>query len=156
MSGRVASTPRKIQGGHLIFGLSNGKDTVDCTIYEPAKGFRKVGSALMPQDKLTIFGGVRESPFTINVEKIKIGSLARAEKKVANPMCGKCKKRMKSIGKGQGYRCASCGKKAPETGAEYEPVERAIKPGWYEPPVGSRRHLSKPLKRMRLHSRFAP
>ena len=62
VSGRVASTPGKIKGGHLIFALSNGRTTVDCTIYEPAKGFRKIGSALMPGDRLTLFGGVRERP----------------------------------------------------------------------------------------------
>jgi hypothetical protein len=28
------------------------------------------------------------------------------------------------------------------------PVVRGLEVGWYEPPVGSRRHLSKPLKRM--------
>jgi len=147
--GVVSRAPRKITGGHLIFSLTNGTHTMDCTIYEPAKGFRKVGTALVPGDRLTVYGGVRERPFTINVEKIFIESLTKAEKKVANPMCGKCKKRMKSLGKNQGYRCIGCGKKAPETEAEHAAVERTIKPGWHEPPVGSRRHLSKPLKRVR-------
>jgi tRNA(Ile2)-agmatinylcytidine synthase len=53
---------------------------------------------------------------------------------------------MKSIGKHQGYRC-SCGKKVGEDKAEFKTVKRDLKTGWYEPPVGSRRHLSKPLKR---------
>ncbi len=146
VQGTVASTPNIIPGGHLIFSISNGKKAVDCTIYEPAKNFRRIGEKLRPGDFITVYGGVREEPFTINVEKLFIEKLARVSEKVANPMCKKCKKRMKSVGKGQGYRC-SCGAKAKESQAEFSVVKRELKTGWYEPPVGSRRHLAKPLKR---------
>jgi tRNA(Ile2)-agmatinylcytidine synthase len=91
---------------------------------------------------------VRENPFTLNVEKIKIERLTESRVKTKNPLCRKCGKRMKSIGKGQGYRCSICGEKAKETDAEFKTVKRRINLGWYEPPVGSRRHLAKPLKRM--------
>ncbi len=145
--GKVASVPRIIEGGHLIFRLSNGKKEVDCTIYEPAKGFRRVGEKLRPGDVISVQGGIRKEPFTINVEKLYIETLANVSEKVANPMCKKCKKRMKSIGKDQGYRC-SCGAKARENQAEFSVVKRELKIGWYEPPVGSRRHLAMPLKRL--------
>jgi len=145
--GNVTSAPRTIKGGHLIFSLSNGHNVVDCTIYEPAKSFRRIGEVLVPGDRLLVMGGVREKPFTINVEKVRIQKLANVREKVANPMCPKCSKRMKSIGKDQGYRC-SCGKKVGENEAEFRALRRAASTGWYEPPVGSRRHLSKPLKRM--------
>jgi tRNA(Ile2)-agmatinylcytidine synthase len=145
----VASEPKTIKGGHLIFRLSNGNRAVDCTIYEPAKSFRRVGEILVLGDVLEVIGGVRERPFTINVEKLKIKVLAESRMKTKNPLCKECGKRMKSVGKGQGYRCSICGKKAKETDAEFKTVKREIKLGWHEPPVGSRRHLSKPLKRMK-------
>ena len=145
--GKVASNPRIIEGGHLIFQLTNGRKSVDCTIYEPAKNFRRIGEQLLPGDIISVQGGVREEPFTINVEKLFVEKLASVSEKTANPMCKKCKKRMKSIGKNQGYRCAACGKKASEEKAEFSVVKRELKKGWYEPPVGSRRHLAKPLKR---------
>ncbi len=144
--GKVASIPKMIAGGHLIFQLSNGKKAVDCTIYEPAKNFRRIGEQLLPGDIITVQGGVREEPFTINVEKLYIEKLASITEKTANPMCKKCKKRMKSVGKNQGYRC-SCGAKAKESQAEFSKIKRELKIGWHEPPVGSRRHLAKPLKR---------
>ena len=144
--GKVASIPKIIAGGHLIFQLSNGKKTVDCTIYEPAKNFRRVGEKLRPGDIISVQGGVREEPFTINVEKLFVEKLAKISEKTANPMCNSCKKRMKSVGKDQGYRC-SCGAKAAEGQAEFSMVKRELKIGWYEPPVGSRRHLALPLKR---------
>jgi tRNA(Ile2)-agmatinylcytidine synthase len=145
--GTVKTGPSKIKGGHLIFQLSNGRSAIDCTIYEPAKSFRLVGEKLCPGDRLTVLGGVRERPFTINVEKLRVDELVEVKEKVANPLCRKCNKRMKSAGKGQGYRC-SCGEKAAENEAEFQSLKRDLVTRWYEPPVGSRRHLSKPLKRM--------
>ncbi len=152
VGGTVASMPRALKGGHLIFELKNNRARVDCTIYEPAKGFREVGGALRPGDRITVFGGIREKPFTINVEKLRIEYLVEVMTKTANPMCKKCEKRMKSAGTGQGYRCVKCKTKAPGSKAEFTRVSRGVKLGWYEPPVGSRRHLSKPLKRMRSFS----
>jgi tRNA(Ile2)-agmatinylcytidine synthase len=142
---KVAAMPRMIEGGHLVFPITNGRTTVDCTIYEPAKSFRFVGDKLRPGDIITVLGAVRESPPTINVEKLHVEELAVSMVKMANPLCTKCSKRMKSVGKGQGYKCQKCGAKARD--AEFSPEERALEPGWYEPPVGARRHLSKPLKR---------
>ena len=55
---------------------------------------------------------------------------------------------MKSVGRGQGYRCKRCGTSAEDPVTE--PVTRWVVPGWYEPPTAARRHLSKPLKRMGL------
>jgi tRNA(Ile2)-agmatinylcytidine synthase len=144
--GTVAGMPRVIEGGHLIFPIINGKNTVDCTIYEPAKKFRWVGEQLRPDDAITVQGAVRETPPTINIEKLCIEKIARTSVKVANPLCRKCNKRMKSYGKDQGYRCAKCGAKARD--AEYASEARNLKPGWYEPPAGAMRHLAKPLKRM--------
>lgn len=149
VSGRVASSPRTIKGGHLIFSLAGRKGAIDCTIYEPAKGFRRVGEKLRPGDRIAVQGAVRETPLTINIEKFKVEKLATIKIKSNNPLCHGCGKRMKSLGTDQGYRCARCGKKASKSKAEFTKLKREIKPGWFEPPVGSRRHLAKPLKRMR-------
>jgi len=54
---------------------------------------------------------------------------------------------MKSAGQGQGYRCRRCGTKA--DGKVEVLLPREIKPGFYEVPPCARRHLSKPLVRMR-------
>jgi tRNA(Ile2)-agmatinylcytidine synthase len=55
---------------------------------------------------------------------------------------------MKSAGKGGGYRCRACHTKAGEDSADVVAVDRLLEPGFYEPPVCARRHLSKPLSRM--------
>lgn len=153
-TGTVVSSPRMIEGGHLVFRIGHKppggrRAEIDCTIYEPAKKFRHVGRRLVPGDVITVFGGVREKPFTINVEKLRIDRLSTVRRKISNPACTNCGKRMKSTGAGQGYRCAKCGTRAAEAEAEFKYVERGLAEGsWHEPTTSALRHLSKPLKRM--------
>lgn len=141
--GRVTSPPRNLLGGHVVFQV-NG---MDATAYEPSKQFRRIVWSLMTGDCVRVIGAVRDSPRTLNLEKLGIVSLARVWKKVSNPVCPKCHVRMKSLGRGAGYRCRRCRRTAPVSAARLREIRRLIRPGWYEPPVCSRRHLSKPLKR---------
>lgn len=150
VEGEVKAAPRTIPGGHVIFSLGTRDGEVDCAAYEPSKGFRDIVRQLRPGDRVQVMGELRDAPRTINIEKLNLLSLARAQVKVSNPPCPKCGKRTKSAGRGQGYRCRECGIKGLEASMEDEP--RTIAPGWYEPPVCARRHLSKPLKRMGAQS----
>jgi len=146
VKGTVTNIPKTIEGGHVIFKLQEDGFPIDAAAYEPSKKFRNVVRRLAPGDAIAIYGGVRASPRTINIEKMRIDKLTQLEKKVANPLCKKCKKRMKSVGKGKGYRCLKCGLKSSK--AELKAVKRDLEESLYEPPVCARRHLSKPLKRM--------
>lgn len=147
-SGEVCSLPKTIEGGHVIFTIKNGK-TMDCAAYEPTKEFRALIRKLLPGDKVTVYGGVREKPLTINIEKVRIERLTDSYKKIGNPLCSKCRIRMKSTGKNAGYRCLSCGAKVGEEAVEFRKVQRNIEEGFYEVPVCARRHLAKPLKRFK-------
>jgi tRNA(Ile2)-agmatinylcytidine synthase len=82
------------------------------------------------------------------VEKIRILELVERSKKIRNPRCDECDKSMGSMGAGKGFRCKKCGTRAGPERAEFSPIARNIKIGWYEPPVAARRHLYKPLRRM--------
>lgn len=146
--GTVKREPYTIKGGHVIFSIYDGNE-IECTAYEPTKKFRNIILKLRRGDEIIVYGGVRKEPFTINIEKIKILKLADVYEKVENPFCKNCKKHMKSAGKGKGYRCSICGKRAGENEAKYLKINREISPGFYEVPVIARRHLAKPLKRIR-------
>lgn len=148
VTGEVCREPRTIEGGHVIFSLCDGNE-IECAAYEPTKSFRNLVRRLRKGDRVTVYGGVRDKPRTINIEKIEIHSLTEVYKKKENPICTKCGKHMKSVGKGKGYRCIKCGTTAKEEDATFEKVERGIKPGFYEVDVVARRHLSKPLKRFK-------
>lgn len=148
VTGTVAEVPHTMEGGHVVFPLSDG-DTIDCMAYEPTKQFRDVVRQLRPGDRVTVCGGVRPSPPTINLEKIRVHSLAACHQKRENPVCPACGKHMKSRGRNQGYRCPICSRRADEDEARFERVQRTLQPGWYEVPVAARRHLAKPLHRLR-------
>jgi tRNA(Ile2)-agmatinylcytidine synthase len=148
-TGMVSSKPKTIEGGHVIFSISgrSGRGIIDCAAYEPTKEFRNLVRKLVPADVITVYGGVRKKPLTINIEKMKIEKLAGVYQKVGNPICPKCKKSMKSMGKNAGYRCPKCRTKADKKNVRQRQVKRDIKKGFYEVPVSARRHLAKPLKR---------
>jgi tRNA(Ile2)-agmatinylcytidine synthase len=142
-AGTVSQAPHTLVGGHVVFGLG----AMGVTTYEPARQFRQVVRSLLPGDCVEVIGSVREEPRTLNLEKLRVVRLVPFERKVANPVCPECKVHMKSRGRGAGFRCRRCKRRAEPTEARYQGAPRRITVGWYEPPTGSRRHLSKPLKR---------
>jgi tRNA(Ile2)-agmatinylcytidine synthase len=145
----VAGPPRTMEGGHVIVPISTSKGLLDCAAYEPTKEFRDVVRALRPGDRLRVFGELRAEPRTLNLEKLQVIETVEERRKISNPRCPSCSGPTKSMGSGGGYRCKRCGAKNVLL-ADTEVVTRGIVPGWYEPPVGARRHLSKPLKRTNL------
>jgi len=144
--GKVSKNPCTIEGGHVIFSIKDDVAAIDCAAYEPTKQFREIIRDLTIGDIVEVYGGVRDDPLTVNLEKIRILNLKEEFEKIENPICPSCSKHMKSVGTNQGYRCKKCGTKSDK------PVivkrKRKLKPGFYEVPVCARRHLSKPLKRM--------
>ncbi|MDR2865881.1 MAG: tRNA(Ile)(2)-agmatinylcytidine synthase [Methanomassiliicoccaceae archaeon] len=146
IEGTVSTYARHIRGGHTLLEISTVYGTMTCAAYEPSKEFRMLFDNLAPGDRICVLGELRDMPRTLNVEKMKVISLAERQTKTSNPVCGVCGKRMQSVGKDKGYRCRECRtrSKAPVMRKE----TRWAVPGWYEPPTSARRHLSKPLKRM--------
>ena len=144
--GRVAARARHIEGGHVFIDIETEHGIVTCAAYEPSKEFRHVLDWLDPGDEVEAVGELRESPRTLNLEKIHVVSVVQEYVKVSNPVCPICSRTMKSTGKGDLYKCKKCKTRSREPVTR--PVLRQAVPGWYEPPTSARRHLSKPLKRM--------
>ncbi len=142
--GIVKEPPHIIMGGHVIFSLDDGSGSVECAAYEPTKEFRNIIKELRRGDDLRVYGGIGEKG-TLNLEKIEILDLEKVYQ-TKNPLC-KCGKRMKSAGKGKGYKCIKCGRKLRKGTKNFFELKRNIKKGFYEVPPSARRHLSKPLVR---------
>jgi len=143
VEGRVERFPRILRGGHVVVSLSG----VDVTAYEPSKQFRSVVAALWPGDRIGVIGAIRDEPRTLNLEKLQVLDVVRRVVKIANPTCNACGCRAKSMGRMGLFRCPKCREKFPRFAASFRTIDSGLRRGWYEPPVGSRRHLSKPLKR---------
>ena len=146
VEGSICKEPYTLKGGHVIFTIRDSKGKIDCAAYEPTKEFRNIIRKLCAGDFVEVYGGVREKPLTVNIEKINVKSLVKKVEKVENPVCPKCGKHMKSKGKNQGFKCKKCGTKSDKPVLEEK--KRNLEIGFYEVPVCARRHLSKPLKRM--------
>lgn len=147
VEGTIVTNPQTIKGGHVLFTMMDFSGKIDCAAYEPTKQFREIIRGLIIGDKLEVYGGVRKKPLTINLEKINIKHLKEKKEKIENPICPNCNKHMKSKGTGQGYKCKKCGIKSNQP--IFKNILRNIDIGFYEVPICARRHLSKPLKRMK-------
>jgi tRNA(Ile2)-agmatinylcytidine synthase len=148
--GAVSKNPRLIPVRHVIFSIKDDSAEVDCAAYEPTGGLRKIARELVVGDSVEVYGAVHKptqiKPLTINLEKINI--LALKPKTCAeNPLCPNCGKRLKSMGKNQGYRCERCAGKFPDLKKTQRIVPRALKAGLYVTATRSQRHLTKPLRR---------
>ena len=148
--GVVSENPRLIPVRHVIFSIKDNSAEIDCAAYEPTGGLRKIAGELIVGDSVEVYGAVHKptqtKPLTINLEKIKILSLV-PKTCTENPLCPNCGKRLKSMGKNQGYRCERYGNKFPDLKKTLRLLPRALKAGLYVTATRSQRHLTKPLRR---------
>lgn len=159
--GYVSSKPRRIIGGHTVFSLRDDTGEVDVATYEPTGGFRNVIEQLEPGDLVEVMGIARlhgasgSLRLTINLEKMRIIEI-KPKIIYVNPLCPKCRARMKSAGKGKGFKCFKCGYVDKTISKIIVETPRTISPGFYEPPPRVFKHLMKPLKRMGREKSFFP
>ncbi|MCW3997467.1 MAG: tRNA(Ile)(2)-agmatinylcytidine synthase [Candidatus Bathyarchaeota archaeon] len=153
IKGTVSKNPRIIPLRHVIFSIKDKSGEVDCAAYEPTGLLRKIARMLIVNDKVEVFGAVRQinatKQVTINLEKINI-LLLSPRIRLQNPFCAKCGKRLKSLGKQKGFRCDKCHEKYPNKQKDKIVIKRELKKGLYITSTRSQRHLTKPLRRYGL------
>ncbi len=143
LTGIITVAPWTIEGGHVFFKIGRSQHILLCAAFEPTKQFRAVVRKLCEGDLVMIQGSFVED--CIHLEKLRIIELQDQFRDV-NPIC--CNKRMKSRGKGKGFKCTKC-KTIKRESDPKEPIYRDIVSGTYEVAPSARRHLTKPLIRNR-------
>ena len=153
VKGVVSQNPRIIPLRHVIFSIKDESGEVDCAAYEPTGALRKVAVKLAVGDSIEASGAVRKlsqgKPLTVNLEKIRVFALA-PKVNYHNPLCPKCSRRLKSMGKNQGFRCENCGSRFVGLGKAAVAMNRELQAGLYVTSTRSQRHLTKPLRRYGL------
>ena len=148
--GIVSQNPRVVPLRHVIFSIKDDSAEVDCAAYEPTGDLRKIAREIVVGDSVEVYGAVHKAiatkPLTINLEKINIMKLV-PQVIYENPLCLNCGKRLKSMGKNQGFRCEKCGVKYADLKKKPLALSRAIEEGLYFTSTRSQRHLTKPLRR---------
>jgi len=156
IEGKVASKPMVMKGGHVIFKLSNGKEEICCVAYKPSGAVRSSTEKLEVGDEVEVCGGVRRFPgseaLSLNIERLVV-LRAREEVVEKNPLCPRCGKRLKSVGRSGGYKCKKCGFKSIDAHKLLLRRSRSEVEGVYTPPPRSMRHLAKPLRRYGLEKK---
>jgi tRNA(Ile2)-agmatinylcytidine synthase len=156
--GTVMANPKIIPRRHVIFSIRDESSQVDCAAYEPTGVLRKAARKLIVGDYIEVYGGVRAPslsyPLTINLEKIRLLKLAP---KIVyhNPVCPKCGKRLKSMGRNKGFKCEKCGSRYTDLDKIEVKMKREIKESLYMTSTRSQRHLTKPFRRYGLEKSHA-
>ena len=137
-----------MKGGHVFFSVCSGNDIFRCAVYKPTK-ITNVARNLIIGDRIQIGGGVRKATKTferlVNIEFINVLELKKKLQTI-NPVCKKCKKRMKSKGKNQGYQCVKCGRKSKNQ--QVIELPRLISKTLYVPTISAHRHNTRPRQRL--------
>ena len=146
--GKMVDKPVVIKGGHVFIKIQNRKKIINCAIYAPTVSLKNLARNLKAGDEIELGGVVsrKSKKFgrILNVEYIKTIKLTdRSVKK--NPLCKKCNKSMKSVGKDKGYRCIKCGSKSNKI-RKIE-IKSEIENKLYLPTLSAQRHLIKPADR---------
>jgi tRNA(Ile2)-agmatinylcytidine synthase len=146
--GKIVQKPYIILGGHVFFSISKDEIEVKCAVYKPTK-LTTIAERLIEGDLVKIGGGIRKSSKNhsrvLNVEFLEVLDLQK-HVIMMNPLCMKCKKRMKSKGKNQGYQCSKCGNRS--FAKVEEDIPREIQKQFYLPVTSAHRHLTRPLQRI--------
>ena len=82
--GIVVNNPKDIAGGIVVFEIDDGTGKINCVAYEPTKDFRNLIRKLRKGDIVGVYGTVREEPFGINIEKLKISNSKDEIKPIEN------------------------------------------------------------------------
>jgi tRNA(Ile2)-agmatinylcytidine synthase len=154
--GAVSANPKIVPRRHVIFSIKDESKEVDCAAYEPTGALRRAAKELIIEDQVEVCGGVRapsqNRPLTINLEKFRVLKLA-PRTVYQNPVCPKCGKRLKSMGRNQGFRCEKCGSKYASLDKIEVRLKREMKRGLYITSTRSQRHLTKPFRRYGMEKR---
>jgi len=149
----VISGVRILPRGHVVFEVFNGERTIECIVYKDTGNLTRIAKMLNRGDSVVVYGGVRPASSrhgeVLNVEMLHVlrPTMIRIERA---PLCPSCGKRMKSMGRGKGYKCTKCGYKDPKATKVVEELPSLVDPGIYIPSPRAYRHLTRPRRRFGL------
>ncbi|MCI4340705.1 MAG: DUF1743 domain-containing protein [Thermoplasmata archaeon] len=145
-SGRLTATltapPRNLRGGHVRLDLTDRRGLpVVGLVFEPSKTLPPVARSLAQGETLEIWGG-RGEDRAFRIEGLVLGPRRLPPTLGPRPRCSRCGHATRSLGRGRGYRCASCRHRLPPESREVRATPAPFGPGTYHPTPSARRHLA--------------
>jgi len=150
VEGRVNGSPQVLKGGHIKVTLCDHTGCIDAMFYRETGYLRHVARLLRSGDLVEVGGGVvPRFGLTLNAESLRVIS-ASPEILELNPLCPVCGKRMKSAGRGKGFKCPRCGLRSRDPAKVRVQHARHLEPGLYLPSARAYRHLTRPKEALGL------
>lgn len=142
VSGRVATAPRTLRGGHVEIGLVDPTGTyLDTIAFEPTKTLPRIVQALVPGDRVEVWGSRGSDP-VIKMEGLRVVSLVPRWTDGSRPVCPECRRPTRSLGTRRGFRCPDCRRRFPPEAARRVRQDPGVRRGVYHPTPSARRHLA--------------
>lgn len=156
VKGRVASRPRVLQGGHVKLRVCDSTGCIDTMFFWETGRLRKAAKLLREGDLIEVGGGViPQRGLAVNAEVLRVIEVQPLEV-ICNPLCPRCGARMKSAGRGKGFKCSKCGYRSSSDRKNTAVKPRLLEPGVYLPSPRSYRHLTRPPDVLGIEALEAP
>ncbi len=138
----VRAPPRDLPGGHVALSTraADGSDLA-CLAFEPTKTLPRVVRALVPGDRLLVWGSRGADP-TFRLEGLRLLRLAPRRGPPRAPACDRCGRPTRSLGRSRGYRCPGCHHRLPPEKAVRPRRVAPLSVKEYHPTPSARRHLA--------------
>jgi tRNA(Ile2)-agmatinylcytidine synthase len=144
VAGEVASVG-SVLGGDVELRINDGFGSLVAYVFKES-GLTGIARSLVRGDVVRLCGTVRYWEGVggvLHVELLEVVDLAELYVK-RNPVCPACGARLKSAGRGKGFKCVKCGYRTRELEPLLQPVSRGVSRGFYVPSCGGAKHLTIP------------
>lgn len=150
VKGRVVENPNLRSGGDVLLKLSSLENEHSLwTVFFSETGLGKIARYLTEGDVIRVCGGGK---WWENLGLVIHGDLLEVIELVSevfkNPLCPVCGHRMKSAGRGKGWKCPACGHRSLTLSKEKVKTCRRITVGTYRPVDHAVKHLVMPQCRV--------
>lgn len=150
IEGRVFENPSIRSGGDVLIKLESLENKHSLWVaFFSETGLGKLARYLMKGDIIRVCGGGKwweDLGLVIHGDLLEVVGLVNET--LRNPLCPLCGHRMKSAGKGKGFKCPVCGYRSLTLSKEKEKINRRIAIGTYRPVDSAVKHLIMPRSRI--------
>ncbi len=150
IKGKVIERPKILLGGDVLLKLSDLESKSSLwVVFFKETGLGKIARYLASGDVIKVCGGGKwweDLGLVIHGDLLEVIELVSEVLK--NPKCPLCGHRMKSAGRGKGWKCLACGYRSLTLSKEKAKIDRKIVTKIYRPVDSAVKHLIMPQSRV--------
>ncbi|MGC8974600.1 MAG: TiaS agmantine-binding domain-containing protein [Thermoprotei archaeon] len=150
VKGKIVEKPSIRPGGDVLLKLKSlESDHTIWVVFFGETGLGKIARYLIEGDIIRVCGGGKwweDLGLVVHGDLLEVVQLV--SEVLRNPLCPLCGHRMKSAGRGKGWKCPACGYRSSTLNKEKTKINREITAGIYRPVDSAVKHLVMPSSRI--------